>query len=150
MCPERAPRADLSIGVINSLFMRAANDPIRDDDRFDGMFLHEPEDAVADDRVHPNVSVLGEPALHGSRVLTLRVHNPNRDFARARVVGTVERDGRGRIATEAPASFLFQRRIGTAFEFHGKSSLSLVGLSPYQFLPARNFLAEAIPWRAYR
>jgi hypothetical protein len=88
--------------------MRTAQDPIRDDDRFDAMLLYEPEDTGTHGRVCPNVALRGEPTLHCSRVLTLRVHNPNCDFARARVIRTVERDGRDRIAPKAAARFLFK------------------------------------------
>lgn len=59
-----------------------------------------------------------------ARLGTLRVHNRHHGFARTLVIGTVERDGRNRVATEAPASLLFQRGIGMAFEPHSKTSLS--------------------------
>ncbi len=105
--PEWALGADLSVGVIDPLFMRAAYDSIRHHDGFDSVILQEPQDAGSDGRICPSVSLLGEQALH-YRIGAVRDNNPNRDFAGAFVVGTVERDGRGREATKAAAGLLFQ------------------------------------------
>lgn len=106
--PEWALRADLSVRIVNSLFMRAAYDSIRHDDGFDSVILKEPEDAGSNGRICPNIAVLGEQALH-YRLGALRDNNSNRDFAGAFVVGTVERDGGGREATKAAAGLLLQR-----------------------------------------
>jgi hypothetical protein len=40
-CPERALRALLPFGVVNPLFMGAADDAIRHDDRLNGMLANE-------------------------------------------------------------------------------------------------------------
>lgn len=108
MRPERALGADLSIGIIDALLMRAAYESIRHDDGFDSVILQEPEDAGSNGRVSPSIALLGEPTFHG-RLGALRPNDANRDFARAFVVGAVERDGRGRVATKAAAGFLLQR-----------------------------------------
>ena len=107
--PEWTLRTILSVGVIDPLLVRAAYNSIRHDDRLGSMIPHEPEDIASNGRIGPNVALLGEPAFQCSRLRTLRIQNRNRDFARAFVIGTVERDRCDRIATEAPASFLLQR-----------------------------------------
>src|ERR1017187_7378479 len=108
VCPEWTLRAGLSLRVIDPLFMRAAYDSIRHDDRFGSMIPHEPEDVASNDRIRPNIVLLGEPTFQCSRLGALRVKNRNRGFARAFVVGTVERDSRDRITSKAVTSFLSQ------------------------------------------
>jgi hypothetical protein len=89
--------------------MRAAYDSIRHDDRLGSMILHEAEDVGANDRICSNVVLLGEPTLQCSRLGVHGKHNSNCNFARAFVVGTVERDGRDRVAMKTTAGFLLQR-----------------------------------------
>ena len=108
MRPEWALRADLSVGIVDPLLMRAAYDSIRHDDGFDSLILQEPQDAGSNGWICPSVSVLSEQTFH-YRLGALRDNDPNRDFARAFVVGTVKRDGRGREATKAAAGLLLQR-----------------------------------------
>jgi len=88
--------------------MRAAYDSIRHDDRLGPMILHEAEDVGSNGRICPHVALLGEPTFQCSRLGVHRVQNSKRDFARAFVVGTVERDGRDRVALKATAGFLLQ------------------------------------------
>ena len=144
MRPERTLRAGLAVGVIDPLLMRAADDPVRHDNRFGALLQHEPEDIAANGRIGPNVALFGEQALQYRRLGTLRVHNRHHDFARPLVIGTVERDGRHRIATEAAASLLFQRGIGMAFDPHGKTSLPPPGSN----VPISSDHAERRPHRA--
>ena len=107
--PERALRADLSFGVIDTLLMWAAYDSIRHDDRYGAMIPHEPEDVATNDRICPNVALLGEPTFQGDRLGVLRGHNTNRNFAGAFVIRPVERDRRDRIAPKATTCLLLQR-----------------------------------------
>jgi hypothetical protein len=79
MPPERALGADLPVGVVNPLLMRAADDSIRHNDGFDSMILDEPQDVGSNGRVCPSVALLGEPTFH-CRLGTLRLNNSNRDF----------------------------------------------------------------------
>ena len=120
MRPERTLGADLAIWVIFSFFMRATDNAVRHDDRLDIVVLHESEDVVADGRVFANVALLVEPPLQHTRFGVLRFHDPRCDFAGARVIGAVERDGGCRIATKAAAGLLFQWRVGVAFELHDR------------------------------
>jgi len=92
--PEGALRAGLSLGVIDTLLMWAAYDSIRHDDRYGAMIPHEPEDVATNDRICPNVALLGEPTFPGDRLGVLRGHNPNCNFAGAFVIRPVERDRR--------------------------------------------------------
>ena len=109
VCPERALRTGPSFGVIDPFLMRAADDSICYYDRLGPMSLHESEDLTSNGGISPNVALLGEPALQCPRRGTLRIQNGNRGFGRARVIGTVERDSRDRIALKAATSFLLQR-----------------------------------------
>src|SRR4051794_21952400 len=66
--PERALRAGLSFGVIDTLLMWAAYDPIGHDNRYGAMIPYEPEDVATNDRICPNIALLGEPTFQGDRL----------------------------------------------------------------------------------
>src|ERR1017187_3044220 len=83
VCPEWTLRARLSLRVIDPLFMRAAYDSIRHDDRFGSMIPHEPEDVASNDRIRPNIVLLGEPTFQCSGLGGLGVKKRNRRFPRA-------------------------------------------------------------------
>lgn len=89
--------------------MRAAYDSIRHHDRLGPMSLHESQDLRSNGAIYPSVTLLDEPALQCRRLGTLRIQNGNRSFARACIIGTVERDRRDRIAMKAATSFLLQK-----------------------------------------
>jgi hypothetical protein len=107
--PERALRANQSFGVIDTLLIWAAYDSIRHDDRYGAMIPHEPEDVATNDRICPNVVLLGEPTFQGDRLGVLRGHNTNCNFAGALVIRPVERDRCDRIAPKATTCLFLQR-----------------------------------------
>ena len=73
MGPKWAFRARLSFGVIDSLFMRAANDSIRHHDRFGPVIPDELSDLTSNGRIGPNVTLFDKPTFQVGRLGALYV-----------------------------------------------------------------------------
>lgn len=109
MRPEWAPRAHFPVRIIDSLLVRAADDAVRHDDRLDSVPSYKFQYLAGDDRVCPNVRLLGEPPLQDAWLGVLLNHNPNRYFAGALVIRPIERNRCGRKTLKTMPGLLLQR-----------------------------------------
>ncbi len=58
---------DLTLGIVRALFVGAADDAVRHDNRLGTVLTKEGEDLFGDGRVLPNVCLLREPTLQRFR-----------------------------------------------------------------------------------
>src|SRR5258708_5883678 len=95
--PERALRADLIFRIVDSLFVRAADDPVAQHDRFRLVGGDELDNLSANHGICPDVLIFGEPPLQLRRLSSIACDDRNCYFGCALVIGAVERDGGYRI-----------------------------------------------------
>jgi len=88
--------------------MRAANDPIRHDDRFDCMRLDHRENLTANSLVKTRITPGGEEALQDFSFFVLSTENGHRNLGREIGSGPIKCDGREGIPAKATVGLLFE------------------------------------------
>ena len=108
MRPEGTLRTDCAIGIINALFVRAAEDSLVYGDGLNCMEVEELEYLVVDLYVLSNIALICEQPRHFG-IGAFGANDSDRYLAGSRVVRTVERDSGYRITAETAARLLRQR-----------------------------------------
>src|SRR5207244_4047858 len=93
MRPEWALLAHAAVRIIDSLFMRAADNRPRHCDRLGPVTLDETQDFTRNLGICPKIPFRVEPAFQGVRFRALRGQNRHCYFGGKLVIRSVERDG---------------------------------------------------------
>jgi len=99
--PERAGRAGRPV-VVDTLLVRAADDPVGHRDRQRTLGLDERQHLGRNLEVTQDVRTVRQPALHIGGFRSLGRHDADRDLGGGDVIGAIQGHGRHRITPEAP------------------------------------------------
>src|SRR5664279_2721204 len=116
-------RTLLPLGVVNSLFMRAADDAVGDDGGAHAVLLNKLDDLRVDIRVEAHVAIFRKEALQMIGFRSLAQKNGNRSLARpfrGRAVQGYSGDG---ITLESAFRELLQTRGWSSDSLHGRNEI---------------------------
>lgn len=109
ICPEWALRARGALGVVDAFLVWAANDAIDQDHRFCCVSRDELADLARDPGVRARILVFGKPTLQRVSLRAFTRDDPDSDFGRGLIIGTIERHSGQRITAEAAPRMLLER-----------------------------------------
>ncbi len=104
--PIRALGAALSLGIVDALFMRAAQDTLRHDHRFGAVKLNEANDRLIDHGIITRILLIGKPSLKMSGLTALGQKYRRDRFAGMLVIRPLIRHGCHRVSLKALPAFL--------------------------------------------
>ncbi len=144
-CPEWASGTRSPFGIINSLFMRAANDLIGHDDGLDCMRPDQRKNSATDSLVETHVTLFGEKALQDLWCTGFRAKNCHGHFRSGIGGWPIKRDRGDRIAAKPALGLLLEMVTRLAHKprcetANRRASCRAAG----SFLPERNHESCAV------
>ena len=91
-----------AVGIIDTLFVRAAQNARPGDNSADGVLLQEREDFIADHFVVSDIGAFRDPLSHLADAFAIPMNDADSDLGGDEVIWPVERDGADGIALKAP------------------------------------------------
>lgn len=107
--PIGASRTSLTVGIVDTFFVRTTDNAVSHYDGFHAMSFDEPQDLAADGRIGSHITVLRKPTLHDARFGSLSGNDAHGDFCSATFVRTIKRDRRNRVSPKTTTSLFIER-----------------------------------------